>query len=694
MTRSSELRRHLAQGNLEAIEDAWLAQIADAPGDLPFFVEVARAVDREAASPETAQLLLDMLDEHYRGSGDWRLRLDLLRQAGDLLYESRALHEEILETLGHLHGDRPSFDALTEKVGLHRAIEDIPKTWQKVDRLTSLLAFDVGAIVYMEGKGSGHVIDVNMALESFLVRLDTIGDLRVGFAAAAKLLRSLPPHHILRRKHEDPGAIERLRDQAPAELLRIVLESYDGPRTGAEIRRDLAGVVAAGKWSSWWAAARKHKQVLAVGDGRRAYRWAASSADADDEIWQAFEASDPAARIELLRRHTARSPALGERMRRELATSARAATEGDPPLATGIWLALEKLGNAGDDEPTAALVALVARASDLRALARGAVDRGGRERLYDLVRANRRGWQDELTALVEHETEARALDHIAEILGDGDALGRIIDQLLSQPRKAPAAFVWLVERAADNGTWRRRNPIRLLEQTLWALADSPTFGTFRVRLAPAVESGGTVPRLIGDLDAEQAERAISAIEKAGALEPYQSDPLISAIHLKFPSLRQDDVAPLYATADKINEKRIELKTLLEQEIPANRKAIEEARELGDLRENFEYKSARQRHEYLASRAAALDADLTRVRPIDASTVTGNEIVIGSRVTLEAPDRSTRVITILGPWNSDPENDVLSNESDLAQALLGSALGTTVEVTGTPMRVARIEPWES
>src|SRR5258708_4769676 len=106
----------------------------------------------------------------------------------------------IVSTLTKLYGDRSTFKGLAEAAGLHRATHDLPKTWEKVDRLESLLAFDVGTVVAMEGKGVGRVVDANLGLESFKVDFERHRGLVVGFKAAAKLLRPLPPAHGLRRK--------------------------------------------------------------------------------------------------------------------------------------------------------------------------------------------------------------------------------------------------------------------------------------------------------------------------------------------------------------------------------------------------------------------------------------------------------------------------------------------------------------
>ncbi len=692
MSVPQEIQALLDKNEFDAVEDAWLARLAENPGDSAYFGTVGRALGR-AGEEERARFLLEMVDEEHAGSGAWEKRLELLRLAGTLYRASDELHPAILTTLDEIHAGSPSYQQMAEKVGLHRAIDDIPKTWKKVDRLKSLLAFDIGSIVYLEGKGAGRVAEVNMALESFKVELEQHGELRVGFGGAAKLLQPLPVGHILRRRLEERDELVRLRDSEAAELLRVVLTSYEKPRSGAEIRRDLAGIVDEGGWSSWWSAVRKHPQVLTAPGKRHAYSWAASQDHAQDAVWEAFEAAEPRKRIDLLRQNAGRDEKLKGRMAEALAATAAAAAAGDPGLACEIYFGLERYATSPGQVPWSPS-ALLAQVSDKEAgaLAAGIKDRVQRERIYQLAREKRRGYPQLAVQLLWQEEEARALDRLAASLEEDapELLGSYLDQLLSQPKKNPAAFTWLAERAADRPEWLRRNPPRLLKQILWALGSAESFAAMKSRLQPLMESGGTLPRLLSHMSEEQAVQAAETLRKTAALVDHQRKPLLNALYLRFPSLREEE-APLYATAESIARKRQELRQIAEEEIPANRRAIETAREMGDLRENFEYKSARDRHEFLSARATTLDQDLRRVRPIDPSGVTGNEIVIGSRVRFESPRGGSRALTILGPWDSKPEEDILSNESDLAKALLGTALGKEVEIGGETYRVAAIEP---
>jgi transcription elongation GreA/GreB family factor len=237
---------------------------------------------------------------------------------------------------------------------------------------------------------------------------------------------------------------------------------------------------------------------------------------------------------------------------------------------------------------------------------------------------------------------------------------------------------------------RARNPLRLLQQ-IFTTMSRDEFAPYRLRLLALAESGGTVPRLLTHLTEDQAPQAEDAVQRASNLEPYQREQLVNAIHLRFPMQRKDTgPATLYALTESIDAKRQELHTIMTVEIPANRKAIEEARAMGDLRENFEYKSARQRHEYLNARASALNGELNRARPIDTTGMDISEVRIGTRVHLSGTGKS-RTVTILGPWESKPEEDIISYESDMAKEILGKSVGAAVDAAGETWTIAMIEP---
>jgi len=141
----------------------------------------------------------------------------------------------------------------------------------------------------------------------------------------------------------------------------------------------------------------------------------------------------------------------------------------------------------------------------------------------------------------------------------------------------------------------------------------------------------------------------------------------------------------------LTKKREELEQLVKVEIPANKKAIQVAREMGDLSENFEYKSARQRAEYLAARAGKLQSELSNVHVVNPAQVDTSAVRVGAKVVLSNGD-IRREVTILGPWESAPEHGVYSNQSDVAKALIGHAAGDIVSFMGNDYQIESIRRW--
>ena len=128
------------------------------------------------------------------------------------------------------------------------------------------------------------------------------------------------------------------------------------------------------------------------------------------------------------------------------------------------------------------------------------------------------------------------------------------------------------------------------------------------------------------------------------------------------------------------EREAQYRHLMDVEMPQNRKDIEFAKGFGDLSENFEYESARNKERELVARQAKLEEELQRVSAFDFSTVEQNGLVgLGSRVVVELPGGAEKVFSILGEWDSEPSLGILSCSTPLARALLDCREGDTVEL---------------
>ena len=134
------------------------------------------------------------------------------------------------------------------------------------------------------------------------------------------------------------------------------------------------------------------------------------------------------------------------------------------------------------------------------------------------------------------------------------------------------------------------------------------------------------------------------------------------------------------TADGYNRLQDELKRLKTVDRPAIIRAIAEARDHGDLAENAEYHSARDRQSFIEGRLAEIEDKIARAEIIDVSKLSGSVIKFGARVTLadEETDEE-QTFLIVGEDEADISQGRLSVTSPLARALIGKQTGESVEV---------------
>lgn len=123
----------------------------------------------------------------------------------------------------------------------------------------------------------------------------------------------------------------------------------------------------------------------------------------------------------------------------------------------------------------------------------------------------------------------------------------------------------------------------------------------------------------------------------------------------------------------------ELKLLKTVERQAIIRAIAEARELGDLSENAEYHSAREKQSFIEGRIKELEGLLSLAEVIDPSRLSGT-IKFGATVTIVDEDSDEeRTYQIVGETEADIEAGKLNVRSPLARALIGKDEGDSVEV---------------
>ncbi len=128
-------------------------------------------------------------------------------------------------------------------------------------------------------------------------------------------------------------------------------------------------------------------------------------------------------------------------------------------------------------------------------------------------------------------------------------------------------------------------------------------------------------------------------------------------------------------------RQAQLAKIINEEIPHNSREIGVARSYGDLRENYEYKAAKEMQGLLMRRKAEFEQMLTEVRGSDFSGAAHDVAGQGTSVELKMPDGGKQVYHILGEWDSDEKLGIISCRSKLAETLAGHRAGEQVEIPG-------------
>ena len=175
---------------------------------------------------------------------------------------------------------------------------------------------------------------------------------------------------------------------------------------------------------------------------------------------------------------------------------------------------------------------------------------------------------------------------------------------------------------------------------------------------------------ISDIDADKKSTARNKI-----LEKYPD--------FKFRVSEEKTSQPkgMIVTAKKLAEKKAEIDNIKNVELEKNKVELADAKAKGDLKENAEYQAAKEAKHQLEMRLSKLQEELSRAVIFDPTTSTTAVISFATVVTLhDNIENKDEEYTILGPWESDPDNNIISYMSPFGDAILDKKVGDTVKFT--------------
>ena len=137
---------------------------------------------------------------------------------------------------------------------------------------------------------------------------------------------------------------------------------------------------------------------------------------------------------------------------------------------------------------------------------------------------------------------------------------------------------------------------------------------------------------------------------------------------------------VYVTQETFDKMREELQRMKSNDRPAASRAIAEAREKGDLKENAEYDAAKEAQGMLESKIKQLEVAVSNAKIVDTSTIDTSKVTILTRVTItNLATKKTVTYQLVGETEADLKAGKISASSPIGKGLIGKKIGDTAEV---------------
>lgn len=146
---------------------------------------------------------------------------------------------------------------------------------------------------------------------------------------------------------------------------------------------------------------------------------------------------------------------------------------------------------------------------------------------------------------------------------------------------------------------------------------------------------------------------------------------------------------MYVSQETFEKMKEELQHMLTVERPAASKAIAEAREKGDLKENAEYDAAKEAQGILEAKMALLESQIATARIIDETMIDTSKATVLTKVTIKnLATKKTLTYQLVGEKEADLKQNKISIAAPMGQGLLGKKVGEVAEIltpTGKTMK---------
>ena len=687
------LHRYINRRQYSQVKLMWDKVVEYQHEDLEGLLQIEAKVVRSLGG-DRAITLLEALYPYFSDKEDWDSSVAILKRILTHDPKNNGARSELVSVYTRRYADHSHLDEYVK-------ISNLTQSWRNVHEAIAdfekHISFDVGNYVFHRAWGLGKIREIED--DQFVIDFLKKRDHRMSLKMAVSALQILGNEHIWVLRATIPRAKLTARvKEDPAWALRTVIRSFDNAADMKRIKAELTPrILSQHEWSKWSTTARRMLKTdpsFGTRSGKLdEFSVRESPISFEEKTFNQFRSERTFfTRIQTLGDFLTHaqpdSEYLGE-MFQYFAGFLKAST-GQIENTLASYLIVERLMRSYpylDPGVQLSFEPLFSEIENLEEVYEKLEGVGLVREFLGRVRGEIASWPHVFARVFLFRPGPQIIEELMTA-GQEEVVADLVAGVVDDYRDQRLPFVWLVRNDAD-GRWLNAHGVReekvmigmihLLDLTYRDISNKrevPVNRKLNRQISDYLFKERHLTSFIADANEESITRIYTLVEDVKELDPSIKIRVRQRIKEKFPGYRFANEAEhhtvrmgLLVTRTGYDERQRELRHILEVDIPENSKEIGLALQQGDLRENAEYKAALEKQEHLKNAVSRLQQDLQNAQIFDLAEVNATMISFGTRVRLTNVDSDVaEEYVILGPWESDPEHNIISYLSPLGAEL--------------------------
>ena len=563
-----------------------------------------------------------------------------------------------------------------------------------------LMHFKKGNFVFhASGFGVGEIMDYSPLRELVTIEFENVSGLKqITFSNAFKSLVPISQDHFLARRFSDPDCFEKEAREDAVGIVKLLLKDL-GPKTAAEIKEELSELVIPEKdWQKWWQNARaklkKDTEIESPSNPKEPFILRKKSVSHEDQFLDSLKKKKSfsdmlAACYNFSRDYPSKLKV--EAVRNEIVTRIESYLKsGDlkPAETLQAYFFLESIQSGKYETEIAKIIknheALDSLIEQIDIIVYKKMALGA-------IKANIENWPITFLKLLNTCSQGILRDYIIKELIQNNfknILEKGLQKLLEHPWENPDLFVWyylkiMHEREEKLPYHTQEGKMSFSEALLVLLNRIENDSGYKdlvkkIALLLSSKRYALVRQIFEESSLEFAKEFLLLATKCHTITDHDLKIWRSLAEVAHPSLAKKKEAgfdsTFWVTEESLKIQQDRLKKIATTDVVENAREIEAARSLGDLRENSEYKSALEKRSHLQREIKKLSHEISQARILTPADISTEKVNIGSIIHAVDEHGDALVFTIMGPWEANPTDHILSFQSKVAQGMLSLRCG--------------------